>query len=180
MRRAPFAMLSLAVGVSLPLVACLQQVSTGTGTTDPSSGAATSPTAAATTGATPQGSGCATDPATGVTLCQAISVCPGLLVDQGPFPGCGFRIHNGAVIDLECLCGDSLCPIGVPDSCSEATQLLSSQNEPGVCDQVAEGRCTQVGASDAAAAPTSTSSTCDTTCRNECAGEPGCIQLCGC
>ena len=182
---AAFALLGL---VPLPMVACLQQVSTGTGTTDPA--ATATATAAATGTATPTGAECGTNPATGVTLCEQIDLCPSITVDQGAFAQCGFRIHPGAVIHLECLCGDSLCPIGVPDTCDEATQLLSSaQSALVVCEEASSGRCVAVSAgasttptSTATAAPTSTAvpSTCDKDCQSQCAGNPDCYQLCGC
>jgi hypothetical protein len=186
MRSVSVPFLSLAALAILPpsMVACLQQVSTGTGTTDTT---ATTSTAAATSTSTavPVGSACGTDPQTQVTLCEGIDLCPSLTVDQDVLPGCGFRIHAGAVIDLECLCTDSLCPIGVADSCDEATQLLTEQTSLGVCEQAAEGHCVQVvapGATSPAStsAPATTTSTCDKTCESECAGEPDCLQLCGC
>ena len=185
----PLALTSIAALVALPLVACLQQMSTGTGTTDPTAGGDT--TGASSTDA-PAGAGCGTDPQSGVTLCEQTSLCPGVSVDQGALPSCGFRIHPGNVIDLECLCADSLCPIGIPDTCDQATQLLSSQTSLTVCQQASDGRCVQVTASDAGAAPTTgtttttpttttpSASTCDKVCEGECAGEPDCIQLCGC
>ena len=75
----------------------------------------------------------------------------------GRCPSCGFRIHPGSVIDLECLCGgDVLCPIGIPDTCDQATQLLSSQTALVVCQQASDGRCVQV-ASDAGSAPSNPS-----------------------
>jgi hypothetical protein len=190
MRPIPFAIASVSALAALPLIACLQQVSTGTGTTDPGGGGAASTATSGTD--TPAGAGCATDPATGVTLCEQTSLCPALSVDQGTFPSCGFRIHTGTVIDLECLCGDVLCPIGIADTCDQASQLLSSQTSSlTVCQQASDGRCVQVtgdgGASPTpTAAPTSTTSpapstsTCDKVCEAECAGEPNCIQLCGC
>jgi hypothetical protein len=174
---------------ALPLVACLQQLGTGDGTTDPTtSGGSTTSSSAGTT--TPTGAGCSTDPQTEITLCQQTSLCPGVSVDQGMLSGCGFRIHPGSVIDLECLCnGEDLCPIGVPDTCAEATQLLSSQTSFVVCEEASEGRCVQVGSeagtSSASASPSTSAasaspSTCDKQCETQCAGEPDCIQLCGC
>jgi hypothetical protein len=180
MLRAPFALAPLLPVVVLPLVACLQQVSTGTGTTDPttSGGTTTSPSTGTTT---PAGASCSTDPQSQVTLCEQTSLCPSVSVDPGAWPGCGFRIHAGSVIDLECLCNDELCPIGVPDTCDEATQLLSSQTSLVVCEQASDGRCVQLAASDAGSASAAASpSSCDKQCESECAGEPDCIQLCGC
>jgi hypothetical protein len=180
MVRAPLALGPIAALAALPLLACLQNVSTGTGTTDPTASTGTTTTSSAGT-TTPAGASCGTDPQTGVTLCEQTSLCPGLVVDQGTLPSCGFRIHAGSVIDLECVCGDSLCPIGVPDTCAQATQLLSSQTSSlVVCEEASDGRCEQLGASDAGSASPPTVSTCDKQCETECAGEPDCIQLCGC
>jgi hypothetical protein len=179
MRRASFAIAPISALVAMPLLACLQQVSTGTGTTDPTASTATS--SSSTDTSTPAGAGCGTDPQSGITLCEQTSLCPGVSVDQGPLSGCGFRIHTGAVIDLECLCGDALCPIGVPDTCAQASQLLSSQTSLVVCQAASDGRCEQLGASDAGSSTSNpTVSICDKQCETECAGEPDCIQLCGC
>ncbi len=179
----PFSIAPITALVALPLLACLQQVSTGTGTTDPTASGGTSTPSSSNDTATPAGAGCGTDSQTQITLCEQTSLCPGVVVDPGALPSCGFRIHPGTVIDLECLCdGDQLCPIGIPDTCDQATQLLSSQTAVVVCEQVSEGRCVQVGASDAGStpSPSAAASTCDKQCESECAGEPDCIQLCGC
>jgi hypothetical protein len=189
MRPIPFAIAVVPAVVALPLIACLQQVSTGTGTTDPSAGGGAPATSSGTDA--PAGAGCGTDPASGVTLCEQTSLCPSVSVDQGTFPSCGFRIHPGTVIDLECLCGDVLCPIGVPDTCDQASQLLSSQTVLSVCQQASDGRCVAVtGDAGSTSAPTTapastassapSSGTCDKVCEAECAGVPDCIQLCGC
>jgi hypothetical protein len=181
MRRIPTSIAPISALVTLPLLACLQQVSTGTGTTDPTAGGTSTASSSSDT-TTPAGAGCGTDMQSQITLCEQTSLCPGVVVDPDALPGCGFRIHPGSVIDLECLCGDQLCPIGIPDTCAQATQLLSSQTALVVCEQVSDGRCVQVAASDAgsAANPSAAASTCDKQCESECAGEPNCIQLCGC
>src|ERR1700735_1692274 len=100
MRLSPSALAPLSALVALPLLACLQQVSTGTGTTDPTAGGTTT-TAASSGTTTPAGAGCSTDPASQITLCEATSLCPGVSVDQGTLSGCGFRIHAGAGSDRE-------------------------------------------------------------------------------
>ena len=167
-RRLPaFAVLSLA--------GCLQ-VSTGTGT---GPGAGTNGTAATSGGgdAATGGVNCQQDPQSGVILCEGIDACPGLSVDPGVFPGCGFELHAGGVIDLECSCAGALCPIGVPQTCAQAAQLLGSQTVLLVCQQASEGRCLELGAPDAGA---TTASDCLRQCRSDCAGVPSCMQLCGC
>lgn len=191
MRRSPpFSLASLAslallvLPAPLLLSACLQQLSTGDGTSSGSTAAAA--TTATPSAATPVGGECGTDPQTGITLCSQISLCPNITVDQSQLPGCGFRIHAGAVIDLECLCnGEALCPVGVPDTCDQAAALLMDQTLLTVCDQTAESHCTEVGGTEAGAPilnvnPNANASSCDKQCETECAGEPDCIQLCGC
>jgi hypothetical protein len=160
----------------LPQLACLQQVSTGTGTTDPTATPSAPPSSTAG-GAVPTGSACVADPATQVTLCEETSLCPGVVVDPGALPNCGFQLHAGSVLDLECLCGDAMCPIGVPQTCAQASQLLVSQSSVVVCQQVSNGSCIDLVAPSADAGA---SSSCDKQCETECAGEPNCIQLCGC
>jgi hypothetical protein len=171
MRRAPLAL------VLVPLLACLQQVSTGTGTTDPTAGTGATPSSSGPGGAVPTGSACTDDPQTGVTLCEETSLCPGVAFDPGALPNCGFQLHAGSVIDLECLCGTALCPIGVPQTCAQAAELLASQSSVVVCQQASNGNCIELAAP---VADAGASSSCDKQCETECAGEPGCIQLCGC
>jgi hypothetical protein len=121
------------------------------------------------------GAGCAQDRETGITLCAALSLCPTIVVDPDLYPNCGFRVR-GEVIDLECVCSGSLCPIGVAATCAEAKQLLAGQNATMVCSQINEGRCTSA----AHPAPSGSSSPCDHTCSSQCGGDPGCIKSCGC
>jgi len=122
------------------------------------------------------GTGCATDATSGITLCEAIDACPGIAVDQGAYPGCGWRMSAASLYDLECACGDALCPIGTPTSCADAQQLLDqSQSSVLVCQQASEGTCIPLAPSSGG-----TPSGCDKSCESQCAGEPGCIQLCGC
>lgn len=153
-------------------LACLQ-LDTGTDAGTDAGGGTVSTSAGSPTG-TPQGAGCSPVLQTQASLCEQISTCPGVDVDPGVFPDCGFRIQSGSTLDLECLCNTALCPVGVATSCAEAAQLLAAQNEFSVCEQEAEGRCVEQGT------PTTTSSSCDKTCESECAGDPSCIQLCGC
>lgn len=138
-------------------------------------GASSSSTAAAAGGdAGAKGIDCITEAQTGATLCTGISSCPGLAVDHDVYPTCGFR-PGGNVLDLECACQTSLCPVGVAKTCAEAAKLLAGQNESTVCLQIDEGRCTGGGP------PTKTPNpTCDRQCASECGGAAGCIHLCGC
>jgi hypothetical protein len=164
--------------LGMPLAACLQ-VSTGTDTgPGASSGAGTSAASAASAaGGTTGGTGCSTDPQSGVTLCTGTAACPGVTVDPNAFPICGFVLHAGGTLDLECLCSDSLCPIGVPRTCAQASQLLTTQTLLLVCQQASDGRCVQLTTPDAGS---SGSGTCLQQCRSDCAGVPNCMQLCGC
>ena len=144
------------------------------GTTPATTATSTSPAAAPVTGVS-----CGTDPQTGVTLCEGVTACPGVDVDPGAFPSCGFRPRGTAQLDLECLCnGESLCPIGVPTTCADATQLLEQAGSAlTVCQQVDQSSCITVGGTGAGAAA---ASTCDRACESECQSDPGCVSLCGC
>jgi hypothetical protein len=128
----------------------------------------------ASAGATASGTNCGLDPSSGISLCLGISSCPTVHVDPDQFPECGYRI-SGSTIDLECLCGDSPCPMGAAASCLDAKALLSEQSAQGVCAGIAEGRCQVVKNTS-----TNSAATCDKECRSQCSGVPGCVQLCGC
>jgi hypothetical protein len=128
------------------------------------------------------GTGCGTDSTTGATLCVSTTQCPNVSVDQVVFPECGFYI-TGATTYLACVCAGSLCPIGQPTTCAQAAALLSATNEGSVCGEMTNGQCTALAASatDAStAAASDAGSGCDQSCYSTCAGEPDCIQLCGC
>ena len=171
-------LLCVALVLMAVLPACLQLGTPG----DSAAGSASAGAAgsASTDGGLPPATGtnCGVDPGSGISLCLGISSCPTVRVDPDQFPGCGYRIA-GNVIDLECLCNDSLCPMGSAASCEDAKALLADQSAQGVCAAIAEGRCSAVNQS-GASANGNTSSTCDKNCRAQCAGDPGCITLCGC
>jgi hypothetical protein len=151
--------------------ACLQ-LDTGDG-----SDAGTMATAASSaSGDAAGGTACALDPTGSVTLCEEINACPGLGVDPTAYANCGFRLGGAAPLDLECVCGTSLCPIGVASSCTVATQLLAAQNAITVCEQASEARCLQLSPADAGAG----ASTCTPDCRTQCAGVLDCLATCGC
>ena len=170
----------------IALTGCLQLM-TGDGTdggtasgssSGSSSGSASSGSGSGSGGAT-SGTNCVTDPQSGITLCEQIANCPGVDVDQGAFPGCGFRLHAPSIYDLECGCSDELCPIGNPTSCTAALQLLDQAGSSiVVCEQVDNGTCVSLLGDGGASS--SSSSNCDKACESECAGDPNCIQLCGC
>ena len=136
----------------------------------------TTGTGGATTAA--QGASCGTDPDTSAILCLASTVCPGLTIDSEVYPGCGYRVNGGA-LDIECSCSGWLCPLGAA-SCADAKLKLADQNYGVVCSQAAGGTCAQGTPVGATPSSSSSGGTCDTTCRTECAGEPTCIQACGC
>jgi hypothetical protein len=133
------------------------------------------------------GTGCGTDPTTGVTLCTGTSDCPSLVVDQTVFPECGFYFTGGSIF-LACLCSNDLCPIGLAATCDQAASVLNSSNEGTVCGEASDNACTVIttaGANTSTSTGTTTSeagsaSGCDPDCESSCAGEPDCIQLCGC
>ena len=169
------------VAAPLAVAGCIQ-VGTDVADTDPS-GAAGSDDASSASGAS--GTGCSQDPTTGITLCTGLSECSSIAIDQSALAGCGFRVHAGsALIDLECLCGTDLCPIGVPDTCAQASALLSGLTSLVVCEQDSEGKCVQEEAAEAGTSTgsgtTSTTSTCNNQCLVSCGAAPDCQQLCGC
>jgi hypothetical protein len=121
----------------------------------------------------PSGTGCVVDSASGVTLCTGISACAGVAIDHDVYPDCGFRVPASS-LEVDCVCGDFLCPLGVALSCTALQALLNSQSEIVACSQASEGRCAETRP------PTPPSGTCDRNCLSMCAGDPGCFVLCGC
>lgn len=166
-RRGPFFGVAFLMFV---LTAC-DLLKLGSSTDSGSGGAADSD------GGTVTGSNCGTDSTTGVTLCLGIDLCPDVTVDNSVFPACGFRV-NGSAIDIECVCGSWLCPLGTTATCDDAARLLSEQNEGEVCARVSAGECVELAVDGSSSSRGS--GTCDTVCRDECAGAPTCIAACGC
>ncbi|MBX3190675.1 MAG: hypothetical protein KF819_26985 [Labilithrix sp.] len=123
------------------------------------------------------GLGCGIEPSSGVELCLATSVCPSVAVDHQALPHCGFRIRGGST-ELVCGCGDFLCSMGTYTTCAQAAQLLTSQTESAVCQQVAEGRC--IDTTPTSSGSSGSSGTCDQECYRSCGGGEGCAQMCGC
>ena len=153
---------------ALGLSACLQ-----IGPSSNTTATSTAPTDAGTSSTPSTGTGCGTDVISGVTLCSATSLCLGLVVDRDLYADCGFRVPSTS-IDLECICGDYyLCSIGTALNCAQAQTLLASQSELLTCSQVGDDRC-------ALRAPSKPATNCDHTCLSGCAGDPGCVTLCGC
>lgn len=154
----------------LALTACdLLQIGTSSGSSSGGSGD--------TDSGTVQGTNCGTDTTIGATLCLGISLCPDVTVDTEVFPACGFRV-SGTALDVECVCGSYICPLGSADTCDAVAKLLSEQNEGQVCARAGAGQCVEMIASTSSSS--GGSSSCDTTCRDECAGDPTCIVSCGC
>ena len=123
------------------------------------------------------GIGCATDSALELTLCTALTKCPGVAVDHDVYPDCGFRLSASAV-DLLCVCNETwICPMGVALSCSQATNVLNEGSEAAVCAQIADGRCTDTTAP---ATSSTGNASCDETCRASCASDFACLSACGC
>lgn len=173
----------LSLALALPLAACLQLGTetgdgTGAGVTTPSGSGGGGSSSGGSSGAG-VGTNCSTDPATQITLCERIPNCPGVDVDPGVFPSCGFQLHAASTFDIECWCGDALCPVGAATSCTTAGQMLDQQTSSlVVCEEASLGSCVYPGV-DAGSGSSSTTA-CDKSCESQCAGEPGCIQLCGC
>lgn len=167
------ALRSLAVALALSAATGCSSNLFGNGDAGAGDAAAAGDASAAAQADAATGADCTGDLGGGVRLCTYVSLCPSLGIDHGQFPNCGFRVRGG-VIDMECVCNGVLCPMGAPTTCAQAQQLLSSQSELGVCQQVADGRCTSLGTS------TGGKGTCDTECSGRCGGDPSCIQGCGC
>jgi hypothetical protein len=166
--------------VLVVLAGCVQPgLGTGTGTGGGAQTAADGSADSASDAAGPTGSGCSEDPQSGIVLCQQIDLCPGVVVDPGAYPDCGFRLHAGALLDLECLCAESLCPIGVATSCASAQQLLAAQSSLVVCLQENEGRCVSLIGATGGQADAAGPSPCEV-CAEQCGGTPACFQACGC
>jgi hypothetical protein len=128
----------LVVSLSLAFLCsgCLQ-IGTGSGN---GGGGGSTPSTPSDAGADAmKGVACGRDKVTGVELCAGVSGCPGLLVDPEAFPGCGFK---PGTLDLQCLCGDELCPMGsVAKTCAEAQYQLAEGNAAITCSQLGSGVC---------------------------------------
>ena len=177
MKSLRFAVASLVALAALVVSGCsLVGVNTGDGATATGAGGGTG-----TGTGVASGTSCGVDPSTGVTLCLGISTCASVAIDTEVFPACGFRI-SGNVLDVECVCGGLLCPLGAASTCDALATLLAAANEGSVCAQSSGGSCTEIAVTTTTTTTTTTggSSTCDTTCRDECANDPTCILACGC
>jgi hypothetical protein len=184
----------------LTLAACLAGlaaagcVQVSTGPDDPTSDAAPPTTTAAGDDGGAAGTNCGADPTTGTVLCLGVASCPSLAFDPTAWPSCGFRTTGGTTLDLECLCGTSLCPIGVATTCGQASEILSNQTQLMVCEQVSEQRCVSVGTPAASSGgqgsqgsqgsqgtvDAGSPSTCNQTCLVGCGTAPDCLTTCGC
>jgi hypothetical protein len=163
----------LGLSAALCLSSCLQIGTSDNSSPDAAAGAAGTSSPAADAQVPSGGTGCAVDSVSGATLCTTIDQCPGLAVDHDLYPECGFRAPS-TTIDLECVCGDFLCPVGAVLNCAQAQTLLADQSEIITCQQQNEGRC----------APRTTSkpskASCDSICAEACTGDINCRKLCGC
>jgi len=172
------AFLPVALLVAAPLVtpACIIPSISSSSDAGTAAAAAASADAGTTTTPTVQGASC-TQVSTSIAICLYISSCPNLVLNPQVFPQCGFRIHGDA-IDPECLCGNYLCPIGSPASCTEAaTEASGDTNYDSVCEQSVEGHCLDLTA---AGSSGTTSPTACQTCIAGCDNVPSCVDACGC
>jgi hypothetical protein len=152
---------------------CLQIGTNGANDAGAAAGGAAGRAANDAGDAAPTGTGCIVEPASGVTLCTRVSACPEVAIDHDVYPNCGLRVPATS-LEVDCICGDFLCPLGVSLTCEHLRDLLDSQSEILACAQASEGRCAET------TPPKPPSGTCDRTCLATCAGDPGCIRLCGC
>lgn len=129
-------------------------------------------------GVTLEGAGCGMDGTTGVTLCLAVSICPNDIIDAELWPGCGYRL-TPAGFDLQCVCDNQVCPIGTPLTCDQIAPLLEAQTQIGVCASAFDGRCVTPTAASSSSGSTTTTG-CNKACAQQCGGENGCLEQCGC
>jgi hypothetical protein len=111
-------------------------------------------------------------------LCEGLTTCPTLAVDQNAWHGCGFLL-NGKVVALVCECSGYICTAGSTPTCSTASKLLSEGSADLTCNQLTSGGCVFEGLGGVGSG-TGTNGSCDTTCESQCTGDPTCIQACGC
>ena len=104
------------VAATASFVGCVSPV-----TGDMSGGGGASETADASTG---EGTNCGTDSTTGATLCLGLNLCPNVVINGSVYPECGFQV-SGTAIDIECVCGAYLCPLGATPTCAAAASLLN-------------------------------------------------------
>ena len=124
------------------------------------------------------GGGCTVQTTGGSMLCETISVCPGVTVNQATFNQCGFLIA-GKAIDLECECSGYLCSAGTTTTCAAAELILKEQNSDAVCNQLSTGGCVFEVLSGGSGSGSGTSG-CNEACASECVGDPTCTAACGC
>ena len=163
--------LMLGLGV---LVGCITLEPPGSGGgLDPGGGRPRPPAGDSGVDAT-TGGDCIIQTAGGVMLCETISRCPRVVVNQTSFNDCGFLIQGGA-IDLECECSGYLCAASPTTTCAAVSQLLAQETASQVCSQLSSGGCQFEGLSGG-----SGKGGCDTACSSQCVGDPTCVQGCGC
>ncbi len=122
---------------------------------------------------------CTTDPTTGGTTCLASLLCPSVTIDAVAYAGCGYL--PGATLDVECVCGNFLCPITVGTSCTQLTEALTNNvSSQDFCDQAAQVSGSACRTAVATGAGGGGSTTCDQTCLAACGTGPNCDNLCGC
>jgi hypothetical protein len=185
---------TLVAGAALSVYACSAQQVADTlglgGGSGSDGGAAAEGGADGGTDAAVLGQGCGVERNTSLVLCRATAQCPNVVVDSEAFPDCGYRVR-GSAVDLVCACGTSICPMGAYVTCAQAAQLLTSQTETAICQQVAEGKCAEIDSSSSSSSTsssTSSSSTssssggsgCDKSCLSDCGGGEACASVCGC
>lgn len=164
--------------LALALVACVD-LTAGQGGGDTTAAADPTSDGGLEGGLSLQGAGCGTDGITGVTLCLAVSLCPNDIIDSDLWPGCGFRLTPSG-FDMQCVCDSHVCPIGTPLTCEQIAPLLAEQTQIGVCASAGEGRCVTPAATSGTSGGGVSPSGCDKACAQQCYGENGCLEQCGC
>jgi hypothetical protein len=161
-----FSASSALAALALSLVACS---SSGTKESTPIADAGPPSAPVSSQQPVPTGSNCSSLTET-YSICNDLSLCPGVSIDQTKFPQCGYSVHDDA-IDPECLCFGSMCPMGVPGTCADMATILATTTVDTVCAQYAGGHCLDLGGT----GPTPCS-----VCKQNCGNNPQCLSACGC
>jgi hypothetical protein len=92
--------------------------------------------------ATVMGMECDVTTTAGPMLCQEVSACPMLSVNQNYWAGCGFAVA-GKGYQLACECMGYICLAPPTPTCAAASLVLEQMTASQVCDALDDGGCSQ-------------------------------------
>ncbi len=127
--------------------------------------------------ASPEGTTCVVATSLGTNLCEGVSTCKGLQVNQNSWNGCGFTVL-GKSFALSCECMGYLCSGPPTPTCAAAESVLSRGTAAEVCGQLDDGGCSDELLGGADSGPGKQK--CNTDCASQCVGDPSCLTGCGC